>query len=122
MVTPLRDILKASAKAWGLEPAARFLVIRGAWSRIVGAGVAAISAPVALRGGRLYVGVLHPAAAQEVRLRRTQIARALNRELGEEVVADVLTVARHRLPGGEAGTGPRRTYRAARKTTGRKGR
>ncbi len=98
MVTPVRDILKAAVRAWGLEPAARLAIAQAAWPRVVGSALAEVSAPVALRGARLFVGVTHPTAGQEVRLRRTAIMTALTRELGEAAVGDVVPVARRRLP------------------------
>lgn len=96
MVTPLRDILKAAVRAWGLEPAARLARAQAAWGRIVGPALAEVSAPVALRGGRLLVGVTHSTAGQEIRLRRRDIKEALTRELGEDVVSDVVPVSRRR--------------------------
>lgn len=98
MVTPLRDILKGAVKAWGLEPAARLAAVRSAWPRIVGAALAATSAPLVIRGPRLDVGVTHPAAGQEVRLRTRAITRAVNQALGEEAVSEVRVVTRRRLP------------------------
>lgn len=98
MVTPIRDILRTVAQTWNLEPAARLARAQEAWSRIVGQTLAEMSAPVAIRGGRLSVGVVHAVAGQEIRLRRTAIVRALARELGEEAVTDVLPVPRRRLP------------------------
>ncbi len=98
MVTPVRDILKSAVRAWGLEPAARLASAQAAWPRVVGSALAGVSAPVALRGARLLVGVTHPTAGQEVRLRRAAILTALTRELGEAVVGDVVPVARRRLP------------------------
>ncbi len=97
MVTPLRDILKSAVRAWGLEPAARLALAQAAWPRIVGPALVEVSAPVAVRGARLLVGVTHPAAGQEVRLRRTAIVAALARELGEAAISDVVPVARRRL-------------------------
>lgn len=109
MVTPLRDILKSSARAWGLEPAARLAAAREVWPKVAGPTLMDTSAPVALRGGRLHVGVTNSTVGQEIRLRRTAIIRALNRAIGEEAVADIVTVARRRLPGREAHRGtPRR--------------
>jgi hypothetical protein len=99
VVTPLRDILRSAAQAWGLEPAARLAAAREAWPTIVGPTLAAASAPVALRGRRLHVGVTNSTAGQEIRLRGTAIMHAVNRALGEAAVADVVTVARRRLPG-----------------------
>lgn len=113
MVTPLRDILKSAARAWGLEPAARLAAAREAWPEIAGPALAAVSAPVALRGRRLHVGVTNSTAGQEIRLRRTAIMHAVNQALGEAAVADVVTVTRRRLPGRreERRAGPRRPGR-----------
>jgi predicted nucleic acid-binding Zn ribbon protein len=104
MVTPLRDILRAAAKAWGIEPAARLAAAREAWPRIVGPSLAGMTVPLAVRGQRLRVGVAHATAAQEVRLRRAAILRALNQEVGGEAVTELVTVARRRIP--EAGGRP----------------
>ncbi len=101
MVTPIRDILKTTVRAWGLERAARLGAAQASWSSIAGPALAAASAPVALRGRRLYVGVTNSTVGQEVRLRQSALVQAVNRALGEEVVADVVPVARRRLPGRE---------------------
>jgi hypothetical protein len=103
MVTPLRDILKAAAKGWGLAPAARLVAAREAWSRIVGVPLARVSAPLSIRDGRLRVAVMHAAAAQEIRYRGTRIAAALNGALGEQAVTTVMPVVRRRLPDNAAG-------------------
>ncbi len=109
MVTPIRDILKRVARAWGVEPAANLALARRVWVEIVGADLARISAPVTVRGKTLLVGVTHPAAGQEVRLRRAAILAALAREVGEGAVVDVQVVSRRRLPEqGRTGTAGRR--------------
>ncbi len=97
MVTPVRAILKAVARAWGIEPAAHLALARMAWPQIVGPALARVSAPVALRGGRLLVGVTQPAAGQEIRLRGRAIAQALARDLRGDVITEVVPVARRRL-------------------------
>ncbi|MGH2372227.1 MAG: DciA family protein [bacterium] len=97
MVTPIRAILKSAARAWGIEPAARLAAARAAWPRIAGRALAALSAPVGVRGRSLLIGVTNTAAAQEIRLTKTAIVQALARDLGEEAVTDVVPVARRRL-------------------------
>jgi hypothetical protein len=97
MVTSVRASLRAGARAWGIEPAARLALARTAWPQIVGPTLARVSAPVSLRGGRLLVGVRHPSAAQEIRLRGGAIIRALVRHLEEDVVTEVVPVARRHL-------------------------
>jgi hypothetical protein len=108
MVTPLRDILKAAAKGWGLAPAARLVVAREAWPRIVGVALAGASAPLSIRDGRLRVAVIHAAAGQEIRYRSKRIAAALNGVLGEQAVTNVTPVARRRLPDNAASPDDRR--------------
>lgn len=97
MVTPIRAILKDAARKWGIEPAAHLAAARAAWPGVVGPALAAVSAPVSLRGRRLLVGVKNAAAGQEVRLRGHAIAAALGRELGTRAVTDVVPVHRQHL-------------------------
>jgi predicted nucleic acid-binding Zn ribbon protein len=114
MVTPVRDILKREARAWGLQPAVRLATARANWRRIVGPALAALSAPLAVREGRLEIAVTHPAAAQEIRLRAAAIADAVNRALEERAVTAVVPVARRRLPD----VGPPRERRERERTRG----
>lgn len=97
MVTPLRDVLKAQARAWGIERAAHLAAVRSAWPSVVGAVLAEVAAPVTLRGTCLFVGVTHTAAAQEIRLRGSAIVRALAQQVGPGVVTEVRPVPRQRL-------------------------
>ena len=99
MVTPIRDILRRTARVWGLEPAAHLVLARQMWPQVVGLDLAKISAPVTLRGKTLVVGTTHPVAGQEIRLRQAGILAVLAREVGEGVVTAVFVVARRRLPG-----------------------
>lgn len=92
MVVPLRDILKAVARTWGLQPAVRLRRSQEVWPRVVGRVLAEVTSPVALRGGRLRVRADSPAAGQEIRLRREAILRALAREVGEGAVTDIIPV------------------------------
>jgi Protein of unknown function (DUF721). len=113
MVTPLRDILRSAARAWGIEPAVRLAAAQSAWARIVGPTLAEMSAPVGLRGTRLRVAVTHPAAAQEIRLRGQAIAAALARDIGGGAVTEVVTVTRRRIR--PPGAGARRDTPGARR-------
>lgn len=99
MVTPIREILARAAAGWGLEPAARLAHARRVWGALVGPEMADASAPVAIRGKTLLVGVTHPTVGQEVRLRRTAILAGLATELGKRVLEEIHPVPRRRLPG-----------------------
>ena len=99
MVTPIREILARAAGGWGLEPAARLAHARRVWGALVGPELAQASAPVAIRGKTLLVGVTHPTVGQEVRLRRTAILARLAIELGKRALEEIHPVPRRRLPG-----------------------
>lgn len=104
MVTPIREILKRTARAWGLEAAAHLVSARQMWPEVVGPELAKLSAPVTVRGKTLVIGVTHPVGGQEIRLRQARILAVLTREIGEGELTKVLVVARRRLPGSRAGT------------------
>lgn len=108
MVVPIREVLRAAARALGIEPALHLATAREIWPRIAGQALAGLSAPVTLRGRRLLVGVTHEAAGQEIRLRRAEIVAALARELGEGAITDVTPVARRSLPDRGQGRGKAR--------------
>lgn len=97
MVVPIRDILAREAARWGLEPAARLAEARRRWGAVVGEKLAEASAPVAVRGRTLVVGVTHSTAGQEIRLRRAAIVAALNGKSAKPVLDDIRVVARRRL-------------------------
>ena len=61
-----------------------------AWGKIVGEFIAAHSAPVALRGGVLYVRVLQPALHYELeQISKSQILRKLKQRFGGKTIRDV---------------------------------
>lgn len=98
MVTPLRDILRRTVRAWGLEPVLFLLEAQAAWPEIVGPALAEVSAPLSIRQGVMRVGVLAAVAAQELRLRQAEIAADVNRRVGDRTVTKIVTVPRRRLP------------------------
>ena len=61
-----------------------------AWEKIVGEFIAAHSAPVALRGGVLYVRVLQPALHYELeQISKSEILRKLKQRFGGRIIRDV---------------------------------
>ncbi|PYK21106.1 MAG: hypothetical protein DME55_00415 [Verrucomicrobia bacterium] len=61
-----------------------------AWGKIVGEFIAAHSAPVALRGGVLYVRVLQPALHYELeQISKSEILRKLKQRFGGRTIRDV---------------------------------
>ena len=94
MLTSLRDILTGAAASLGVEPEVRLLAVRKAWPAVAGARLAAITDPVAVRGGVVVVGVGHPLAAQEVRLRGEALLSALRDALPHLEVSRIQPVIR----------------------------
>ena len=61
-----------------------------AWGKIVGEFIARHSAPVALRGGVLYVRVLQPALHYELeQISKSEIVRKLKQRFGGRTIRDV---------------------------------
>ena len=61
-----------------------------AWGKIVGEFIATHSAPVALRGGILYVRVLQPALHYELeQISKSEILRKLKQRFGSRTIRDV---------------------------------
>jgi len=61
-----------------------------AWGKIVGEFIATHSAPVALRGGVLYVRVLQPALHYELeQISKSEILRKLKQRFGGRTIRDV---------------------------------
>ena len=61
-----------------------------AWGKIVGEFIAAHSAPVALRGGVLYVRVLQPALHYELeQISKSEILRKLKQRFGGKTIRDL---------------------------------
>jgi predicted nucleic acid-binding Zn ribbon protein len=74
----------------GLRERLRETEVIDAWSKIVGDFIAAHSAPVALRGGILYVRVLQPALHYELeQISKTEILRKLKQRFGTKTIRDV---------------------------------
>ena len=74
----------------GLRERLRETEVIDAWSKIVGEFIAAHSAPVALRGGILYVRVLQPVLHYELeQVSKIEILRKLKKRFGVKTIRDV---------------------------------
>jgi predicted nucleic acid-binding Zn ribbon protein len=74
----------------GLRERLRETEVIDAWGKIVGEFIAAHSAPVALRGGVLYVRVLQPALHYELeQISKSEILRKLKQRFGGKTIRDV---------------------------------
>ena len=60
-----------------------------AWPKIVGADIARKTMRPFIRGGKMTIRVPSPPLRQELNMMRSNIARAINAEVGKEVVTDL---------------------------------
>lgn len=123
MVTPIRDVLKATVGRWGLGGLSWLVEVQRRWPAVVGPVLAAVSRPERVRGDALVVVASHSVAAQELRLRQRAILRALPGPGRAPRPARVLVVVRARLAGSRArgpARGAVRRQRGAREEAGTK--
>jgi predicted nucleic acid-binding Zn ribbon protein len=113
---PLGAAISGLLDAEGWAMAAATGSVFGRWAQIVGADLAAHTAPESLSDGELTVTADSTAWATQVRLLAAQLVRRLNTELGEGTVQRVKVrgpVTSTRKPGEwrvRGGRGPRDTY------------
>ena len=89
----------------GLRERLHEIEVIDAWSKIVGEFIAAHSAPVALRDGILYVGVLQPALHYELeQVSKTEILRKFKKDSARKRFAIFVFALAERIAGhqGEA--------------------
>lgn len=89
MLTHLRTVLRSAARALGVERAAHAALAVELWPEIVGPEAAAATRVTGLRAGVLLVDAQPGMWAQELSLRRSQLAATLNAALGESVIEDI---------------------------------
>ena len=84
------DLVPKLMQRLGLRERLQETEVIEAWSKIVGEFIAAHSAPVALRGGVLYVRVLQPALHYELeQISKSEILRKLKQRFGGRTIRDV---------------------------------
>jgi predicted nucleic acid-binding Zn ribbon protein len=84
------DLLPALMQKLGLKERLHESEVIEAWAQVVGAFIAAHSAPVSLREGVLHVRVLQPALHYQLeQISKPEILRKLKQRFGAKVVRDV---------------------------------
>jgi predicted nucleic acid-binding Zn ribbon protein len=84
------DVMPKLMQRLGLRERLHETEVIDAWSKIVGAFIAAHSTPVALREGILYVRVLQPALHYELeQVSKSEILRKLKLRFGGKTIRDI---------------------------------
>ena len=86
----IKEALDKMVKDLKLKPGIDETRIREAWVNIMGKVVAKYTTSVTLKKSKLYVKVEIAALKQELSFNRDKIKANVNKELGEEVVTEVI--------------------------------
>lgn len=89
MIRTLGEVLDVALRAAGLETAGDLVRVTRVWREAVGGRIAQHAEPVGLARGELCVAVADPVWRQELALLTPEIARGVNRNVGEELVRRV---------------------------------
>ena len=64
--------------------------VREAWARLMGAPIHKYTQQISLKGGKLYVKVESAPLKQELSFSKEKIRELFNKELGEEIIREVV--------------------------------
>ncbi|HRG90968.1 MAG TPA: DUF721 domain-containing protein [Chitinophagales bacterium] len=86
----LKEALELMVREFRLSSGVQESRIRETWPRIMGTMIARNTASINLRKGKLYLKVNSAALKHELSFSKEKIKEVLNKELGDNVINDVL--------------------------------
>ena len=86
----LKEALELMVREFKLSPGVQESRIRETWPRLMGNMIARNTSSISLRKGKLYLKVESAALKHELTYSKEKIKEILNKELGDNVVNDVL--------------------------------
>lgn len=89
----LREVLESAITQAGMDGRLAERRAVAAWARVVGDGLAQLTAAADVRGGVLTVVARDAALRQELTMMRSALVAALNKEAGSEAVSDIRFVS-----------------------------
>jgi predicted nucleic acid-binding Zn ribbon protein len=89
-IRTIGDILPALLEKLGLTRGVKEHEILERWAEIVGPKIAEVSSAERIRDGKLWVVVSHPAWRNELNFMKRDLIEKINRELGEEIVREII--------------------------------
>ncbi|MPM77673.1 hypothetical protein SDC9_124681 [bioreactor metagenome] len=82
--------MKLFVKEYGLEPGLERTRIFNAWDKVVGQKYAVMTTNKFFRDGKLFCSINSSAAKTQLFINREQIRNMMNKELGENLVAEIV--------------------------------
>lgn len=86
----LKEALQMMVREFKLSPGIQETRIREKWSEVMGTMIARHTTNISLRKSKLYLQVDSAALKQELTYSKDKIKEIFNKELGENVITDVL--------------------------------
>ncbi len=87
---PVGDLMKLFVKEYGLEPGLERTRIFSSWDKIVGQKYALMTTNKFFRDGKLFCSINSSAAKTQLFINREQIRKMINKELGEDLVTEII--------------------------------
>ncbi len=86
----LKEAIQMMVREFKLGSGLHESQIRESWSKVMGAMIARHTSNISLRKGKLYLKIESAALKQELTYSKHKIKEIFNKELGENVITDVL--------------------------------
>ena len=86
----LHDVLLRFLREQGLETPLNEYRAVAAWSKVAGPVITQMTGDVRFKSGTLYIKINRPALRQDLAMGRTQLAQRINREVGAQVVREIV--------------------------------
>ncbi|GAB6278986.1 MAG TPA: DUF721 domain-containing protein [Bacteroidales bacterium] len=90
--TPLKKVIEELLRIYNLKSGLTQVKIHQIWARVVGRHIAKSTRDIRLKNGILFIQLDSPALRNELSFAKTKIIRNLNRQLGEEMIQDIVFV------------------------------
>jgi len=88
-VLPLRELILRNLREQGLETPLLQKRLVDAWPKVAGPAIARYTREAFIQNQTLVVRLTMPALRTELSMRRSELVRLLNAEVGEQVIADI---------------------------------
>lgn len=88
-VLPLRELILRNLREQGLETPLLQKRLVDAWPKVAGPAIARYTREAFIQNQTLVVRLTMPALRTELSMRRSELVRLLNADVGEQVIADI---------------------------------
>jgi len=87
---PMKEVIQLYLKALKIDDKIKEAKIIGNWNKSMGVVIAKATTDLYIRNRVLYVHVNSPAIRNDLNLMRSEVVKHLNRQVGENVITDLI--------------------------------